>query len=213
MIRIEKKILNMFGENTYLIWDDITKDTVLFDPGCSDNDEEKHLDDFISKNDLKIRYLINTHCHIDHILGNSFVKSKYNPEFLAAEEDVFLLDLMLVQAESFGLKMKKSPFPDRFLKEGESVFLSDSEIIPLFTPGHSPGGYCFYFKNEGFCITGDVLFREGLGRTDLWGGDYDALIDSIETKLFTLPGDVKIYPGHGESSTIEYEKNNNPFLK
>lgn len=213
MLKLQRIVFNIFGENTYIIWDDITKETIIVDPGCAYNDEEEQLSNFIVEHGLNIKYLFNTHCHIDHILGNSFVKESYNPEFLASEDDVFLLDLMLRQAESFGMTMKKSPYPDFFIKDNISILFSGHEIIPLYTPGHSPGSYCFYFRDSRFCITGDVLFREGIGRTDLWGGDYNKLINSIQTKLFTLPDNILIYPGHGENSTIGYERNNNPFLK
>lgn len=212
MIKLRRFVFNLFAENTYIIWDDKTYESMIIDPGCSNSVEEKIINDFIISNNLKIKYLINTHCHIDHILGNAFIKSKYKPEFFAPEEDDFLIDLMLDQSRYFGIEMKLSPHPDEFLKESTQLSISDSSVNPIFTPGHSPGGYCLYFSSENFCITGDVLFRESIGRTDLWGGDYDTLITSIETKLLTLPESVKIFPGHGVESIIEYEKTYNPYL-
>ncbi len=212
MIKIETFTFNLFAENTFVVWDEETKEAAVVDPGTSSLAEEELLEDYITKNDLKIKYLINTHCHIDHILGCNFVKEKYNPKFLVPEKDVPLLHKGQVQAATFSLEFKEPPKPDGFIIEEEELQLGETKIKFLFTPGHTPGEYCIYFEEDKICITGDVLFREGIGRTDLWGGNYDQLIRSIETKLFTLPGDVTIYPGHGESSTINHEIKNNPFL-
>ncbi len=212
MIKIETFVFNLFSENTFVVWDEETKEAAVIDPGTSSLSEEELLEDFISKNDLKIKYLINTHCHIDHILGCNFVKEKYNPQFLIPEKDVPLLQNGKAQASAFGVDYKEPPKPDGFITEEKELQLGETKIKFLFTPGHTPGEYCIYFEEDKICITGDVLFREGIGRTDLWGGDYNRLIRSIETKLFTLPGDVKIYPGHGEPSTINHEMKNNPFL-
>lgn len=212
MISIKTFVFNLFSENSFIVWDNESNESIILDPGCSNTSEESAVDNFILQNNLKVKYLINTHCHIDHILGNAYIKQKYHPEFLAPEEDVFLLEMMLDQAGYFGINAKSSPHPDKFLKEDLLLYLGDSKIDLLFTPGHSPGGYCLYFSKESFCITGDVLFKESIGRTDLWGGDYDTLINSINSKLLILPASVKIFPGHGEDSTIGYEKNHNPFL-
>jgi len=212
MIKIETFVFNMFAVNTFVVWDEETKEAAVIDAGTSGLAEEELLDDYITKNDLKIKFLINTHCHIDHILGCSFVKEKYNPQFLVPEKDVPLFQNAHLQASAFGVDYKEPPKPDRFITEEEELLLGKTKIKFLFTPGHTPGEYCIYFEEDKICITGDVLFREGIGRTDLWGGDYNQLIRSIETKLFTLPGDVTIYPGHGEPSTISHEMTNNPFL-
>ncbi len=212
MIKIKTFVFNFFSENTFIVCDEETKETAVVDPGTSDLNEEEILDDYITKNELKIKYLINTHCHIDHILGCNFVKEKYNPEYLVPEKDVPLLQNGKMQASAFGVEFKDPPKPDKFISEEEELLLGKIKIKFLFTPGHTPGEYCIYFEEDKICITGDVLFRESIGRTDLWGGNYNQLIESIETKLFTLPGDVKIYPGHGEPSTINHEMKNNPFL-
>lgn len=212
MIRIEKFIFNLFSENTYLIWDEDSREAMVIDPGCYHPEEEETLNSFIEAGPLKVKYLINTHCHIDHILGNAFVAEKYKPLFLAAEEDLFLLDLMYQQAEQFGYNMKKSPAPSEYLTEKSNIQLGRNVFKPLFTPGHSPGGYCLLSEASEICITGDVLFYQSIGRTDLWGGNYDTLIRSIESKLLILPDNVIVYPGHGESTTIGGEKQHNPFL-
>ena len=212
MIKLEKFTFNSFSENTYLIWDDETKEAIVVDPGCSDESEENILTEFISNNNLKVTYLINTHCHIDHIFGCNFIKEKYNPNFLIPEKDLPLLKNAAKQAEMFGIDIKTPSQPDKFITEDLTLKLNQSEIKFLFTPGHTPGEFCIYLNKEKILISGDVLFKESIGRTDLWGGNYDTLISSINTKLLVLPNDVKVFPGHGEETTIGYEKKNNPFL-
>ena len=207
MINIETFVFNLFSENTFVVWDEETKEAAVIDPGTSSLAEEELLDDYITKNHLKIKYVINSHCHIDHILGCNFVKEKYNPQYLVPEKDVPLLKKGQLQAAEFSLEFKEPPKPDGFITEEEELQLGKTKIKFLFTPGHTPGEFCIYFEEDKICITGDVLFREGIGRTDLWGGDYNRLIRSIETKLFTLPDDTIVYPGHGPTTTIGGEKN------
>ena len=212
MIKTENFVFNYFAENTIVMWDDETKESAVVDPGMYSKEEEKVFDDFVVQYNLKLKYLINTHCHIDHILGCRYIVSKYGVNYYAPEKDLILLKNSSTQAEMFGLNMEDPPLPDKLISEESELTLGDTKLKFLFTPGHTPGEFCIYIKDEKICITGDVLFKEGIGRTDLWGGDYNTLINSIETKLFSLPDDVKIYPGHGESSTIGHEKQNNPFL-
>jgi len=213
MITLEKQIFNPFQENTFIVWDDKTKDSMIVDPGCSSSEEEYVLSRFVENKNLNIKYLVNTHCHIDHVLGNSFVTEKYQCEFFAPELDIPLLNNVVDQGKMFGLELNPSPPPDNFITEELMLYLGDEEINFLFTPGHTSGEYCILFEKSNICITGDVLFREGVGRTDLWGGDYDTLLRSIEEKLFTLNDGIVLYPGHGNSTTIGHEKLHNPFLK
>lgn len=212
MLKINKFICSPFSVNTYIIWDEDSKIAAVIDPGFYNADERSKASDFITTEHLDVKYLINTHCHIDHIFGNAFIKTKYNSEFLAPEKDVFLLDLMIDQAKNYGVDLTPSPKPDKIISETERFILGNSEGKFIFTPGHTPGEYCLYFEKDKICFTGDVLFHESIGRTDLWGGDFDTLISSIKTKLFTLPDDVIIYPGHESSSSIGHEKNHNPFI-
>lgn len=212
MIQLQKFTFNPFFENTFIIWDDEIREAIVVDPGCFDEDEKKTLSHYISSNNLKITHLINTHCHIDHIFGCKFVKEKYNPIFLIPEGDLPLLQNAVKQAEMFGVEIDEPPHPDKFLSEDLKLVLNKSEIKFLFTPGHTPGEFCIYLEKEKILIVGDVLFRESIGRTDLWGGNYETLINSIQTKLLTLPDDVIVYPGHGEKTTIGHEKKYNPFL-
>ncbi len=194
------------------MWDDRTKECAIIDPGCSDELEENELAEFISNNELIPKYLINTHCHLDHIWGCRFVKDKFQPVYLIPEDDLALLKNAGTQAELFGIQFKDPPLPDDFISEKIKLALGSSTINFLFTPGHTPGEFCLYFPYEQFCIVGDVIFKDSIGRTDLWGGDYATLIDSITSKLLSLGDDIVIYPGHGEESTIGRERTSNPFL-
>ncbi len=212
MISVKMFTFNIFMENTYVLWDNESKEAAIIDPGVSTKSEQDVVIGFISTLDLNIKYMINTHCHIDHILGCKFLKEKYNPVFYVPEEDIILLDNAQQQAQMFDIIMDKVPVPDQLISETTKLSLGNSPIKFLFTPGHTKGEYCLYFETERICITGDVLFKEGIGRTDLWGGDYKTLINSIETKLLNLPDDVIIYPGHGDVSSIGHEKKFNPFL-
>jgi hydroxyacylglutathione hydrolase len=213
MLQVKRFVFSPFYENTYIVWDDQNNEGAIIDPGCYDIKERKIVDEFIQSQAIKLIYLINTHCHIDHIFGNAYIKSKYNPIYLAPEKDVFMLDLMIETANNYNVEFTPSPKPDQFISEENGLLLGEHRGIFLFTPGHTPGEYCLYFENENICFTGDLLFKENIGRTDLWGGNYDTLIESIKNKLMTLPDDVVIYPGHDSDSTIRYEKMFNPFLK
>jgi len=212
MIKVKTFTFNLFAENTIVVWDEETKDSTVIDPGMSTEEEGKVFADFIADEKLLVKILINTHCHIDHILGCSFIKQKYDTVYYAPEKDLPLLDNAEQQAAMFDIEFDKPPKPDKIITEETNIQLGNSMIKFLFTPGHTPGEFCLYFKDDKICITGDVLFRESIGRTDLWGGDYRTLISSIETKLLTLPDEVVIYPGHGDSSSIGHEKQHNPFL-
>lgn len=212
MIQIKIFTFNLFSENTVIVWDDESLESAVIDPGCSDKDEEDELENFITKKNLKVKYLINTHCHIDHILGCEFVKKKYNPIYFAPELDLPLIENASMQASFVGMNFAISILPDEYLTEDKKLILGKSELEFLFTPGHTAGEFCIYISEIKSCITGDVLFNQSIGRTDLWGGNYDKLIESINNKLLSLPDETKIYPGHGETSTIGSEKKNNPFL-
>ncbi len=213
MLKLQRFVFNPFYENTYLIWDGKSKDTAIIDPGCYNDSERRAVDDFIDEYGLNLKYAVNTHCHIDHIFGNAYFKSKYNCELLVPADDAFLLEVMINAAKEYQVEFTPSPKPDRLLHDGDSLNLGTSTGKFILTAGHSPGEVCLYFEQEKICFTGDVLFKQSIGRTDLWGGSTAALMCSISTKLLTLPDDVVIYPGHESSSTIGYEKKFNPFLQ
>ncbi|MFD2248499.1 MBL fold metallo-hydrolase [Pontibacter ruber] len=203
---------NPFQENTYLLHDD-TKECVVVDPGCYEPHEQKQLQNYIEKEGLKVVKLLNTHCHVDHVLGNKFVADTYKVGLEIHKEDEQTLRSVSVYAPTYGFHKYDAAEPAAYLKEEETVRFGNTELKILFTPGHAPGHVVFYNEQEKVCIGGDVLFQGSIGRTDLPGGDFDTLIQSIKTKLFTLPDEVTVYPGHGPETTIGYEKKYNPFLR
>ena len=211
-MKVKGFTFNPFFENTYVIWDESSRECAIIDPGMSEPGEEDEFKAFVKNSSLKFKYLINTHCHIDHILGVAFIKREYDPVYLIPEKDLLLFENAETQAQMFDVTINKLPEPDKYLSESENINLGNESIRNIFTPGHSPGEFSLYAEESNFCITGDVLFKESIGRTDLLGGDYNTLINSIRSKLFTLPDEVVIYPGHGDESTIGYEKQHNPFL-
>lgn len=202
---------NQFQENTYLLHDD-TKECVVIDPGCYEKHEREQLKKYIQDNNLKVVRLLNTHCHIDHVLGNKFVANTYNVDLEIHPDDEQTLRSVPVYAPAYGFPMYEEQLPAKFLKEGDTVKFGNTELEVIFAPGHAPGHVVFYNRSEKILIGGDVLFNESIGRTDLPGGDFNTLIQSIKTKLFTLPDDVTVYCGHGPETTIGHEKKYNPFL-
>lgn len=211
MINVHYFTFNGFQENTYILSDG-SKKCVIIDPGCYSNEEQQILASYITENGLTPVKLLNTHCHIDHVLGNSFVATKYNVGLEMHEKDLPTLHATPEYGQTFGFNIDKSPEPTTLLKDGDIVKFGNSELHVLFTPGHSAGHVVFVSHNDKFVINGDVLFRGSIGRTDLPGGDYETLISSIKSKLMTLPEEYVVYSGHGPSTNIGFEKSNNPFL-
>ena len=212
MIRVKIFTFNAFSENTFILYDD-TRECVIVDAGCYEPEEKKAVADFIAAKNLKLVRNIATHCHIDHILGNDFIASTYNiyPEYHEGGEPFFIPAREI--AGSFGYHLDSIPTPKGYLEEGKSVVFGESSLEVFYTPGHADGSVCFYNAKDGFVITGDVLFKDTIGRTDLPSGNFDLLMKSIREKLFTLPDETVVYPGHGPETTIGYEKQNNPFIR
>ena len=212
MIRIKLFTFNAFSVNTYILYDE-TLECVIVDAGCYEPQEQKQVVDFIEENHLKLVRNIFTHCHIDHVLGNDFIAKTFTifPEYHKAGEPFFSTAQEI--AGSFGYPMTAIPPPKGFLEEGRPVLFGDSSLEVLYTPGHADGSVCFYNPDDGFVITGDVLFKDTIGRTDLPSGNFDLLMSSIRKKLFTLPDDTIVYPGHGPETTIGFEKQNNQFIR
>ncbi len=212
MISIKSFTFNSFEENTYVLYDE-TGDCVVIDPGCHLKDEEEELANFISVNNLNPVKLLNTHCHIDHILGNYFVSKKFNllPEYHRDETRV--LESSGYVSQLYQIHLNPSPVAVSFLNEGDTVKFGNSELSVIFTPGHSPGSVTFFNQKEKFMISGDVLFMQSIGRTDLPGGSYEVLMESIIGKLLPLGDEVKVYSGHGPVTTIGAERKLNPFLR
>ncbi len=212
MIQVQGITFNPFSENTYLLFDE-TKECVIIDPGCYEPEEERFLLKFIEENGLKPVRLLNTHCHIDHILGNYFVATKFNLKLEINKLELPILEGSPKWGKQYGINGKLSPEPEVFLKEGDVIEFGNSKLDILFVPGHAPGHLAFVSHQDQFVIGGDVLFQMGVGRTDLPFGDTDTLIKSIKEKLFTLPDSYEVYPGHGDSTSIGFEKKNNPYVR
>lgn len=203
---------NQFFENTFII-SDSTNECIIIDPGCYDKNEKQILQDYILSNNLVPTRLINTHCHIDHILGNNFVSKTWDLELEIHQKDIDLLKNSKDIADLYGfVNYEKSPITNKFLVEGDIIEFGKSNLEVLFTPGHSPGHISLYSKNENFIISGDVLFNNSIGRTDLPGGNYNTLIDTIKSKFLCLDDSTVVYCGHGPSTTVGKERINNPFL-
>lgn len=203
---------NPFQENTYIVFDE-TKECAIIDPGCFEAHERIELDKFIQDNELKPVRLINTHCHLDHVFGNAFVSRTWELELEIHKGELPVLEAVPQIAKFYGMPSGElSPAPGRFIEEGEVIAFGNTKMEAILTPGHSPASLSFFIREGGLLIAGDVLFREGIGRTDLPGGDYDMLIASIKDKLLPLGDEVKVFPGHGPSTTIGHERRHNPFL-
>ena len=203
----------MFGEITYIVWDDATRQTAIVDAGMSTADERAAIDTFIADNNLTVKYLLNTHVHLDHTFGAHHVMSTYGVKLSASPFDTPLADRIEQQAVLFHLPVKpRNVIIGNPLREGDTLSLGDSELKVIEVPGHTPGGLAFYSPSGHFVLTGDSLFHSSVGRTDLPGGDYKTLIKAVTDKLLTLPADTVVYPGHGEPTTIGHELRYNPFL-
>lgn len=213
MLSVASFTFNPFQENTYVLFDD-SMECIVIDPGCFDAREEQALTQFIEQKKLKVVRLINTHCHIDHVFGNQFIADTYGVDLEIHRGELPVLQAAPQVAKMYGLG-ELTPFskPIRFLEEGKTVEFGNTTLDILFTPGHSPASICFYNKADHILIGGDVLFRQSIGRTDLPGGDYNTLIQSIKTQLLPLPDEVTVYSGHGPHTTIGFERENNPFIK
>jgi glyoxylase-like metal-dependent hydrolase (beta-lactamase superfamily II) len=210
MMQLQRFVFNAFMENTYVLFDE-THECVIIDPGCYDKEEENELTDFIRSNNLVVKQLLNTHCHIDHVLGNAFVKNKFGVTLAIHPKEEFQLKAVKSYAPNYGFPKYHEADAEVFLNEGDKIFFGNQTLEILFVPGHSQGHIAFYHVDQKIVIGGDVLFQNSIGRTDLPGGDFNTLINSIHQKFFTLPDDVTVYCGHGPETTIGFEKRTNPF--
>lgn len=210
-IQISSFTFNPFAENTYII-SDSTQQCAIIDPGCSTPDEQDQLTSYISEKGLTPIHLINTHCHIDHVLGNKFVAEKYNLPLTSHQGEQVVLDMQPSVSQMYGIPYDPSPAISIFIDEGDSIDLGSAQLKVLYTPGHSPASVSLYCEETLQLIAGDVLFDGSIGRTDLPGGDFNTLIQSIRDKLLVLNDKVVVFPGHGAYTTIGKERRSNPFL-
>lgn len=211
-LRIQKFTFNPFAENTYLLFDG-SLEAILIDPGCCTPAEERTLDGFIQEHQLKVVGLYNTHCHIDHVLGNAFAMRHYGVGLCIHALEVPYLKAVESYASNYGFTKYQASEARYFYNEGDQVKFGDQVLEVLFAPGHAPGHVLLHSPQASVCIVGDVIFKESIGRTDLPGGNFDTLMHSIRTKVFSLPRHTILHPGHGEATTVQHEQAHNPFCK
>ena len=212
MIKVDYFTFNPFAENTYVLSNE-KADALIIDPGCYFTDEENTLRDFINKNALKPSQLLNTHCHLDHVFGNEWIYKNYGLELYMHRGEQQVLAYAPVAGNMYGLNFTAYNGHFHYLEEGDQIALGNDKLKVLLTPGHSPASICLYCKDQNFVIGGDVLFYESIGRFDLPGGNEQQLYKSIREKLYVLPDETIVYPGHEEPTTIAHEKKHNPFVK
>lgn len=212
MLTVKSFEFNPVQENTYVLSNE--KDAcIIIDPGCYFGNERAGLNEHIEQQGLSPEFLLNTHCHLDHVFGNRFVSETWDLPLHLHEKEQPLLATAPAMGLQWGMPFENYKGELIFLTPGHFITLGDDRLEILFLPGHSPGSVGFYCREDGFLIGGDVLFRESIGRTDLPGGDHKTLLASIRQQLWPLPDDTVVYPGHGEPTTIGWEKKHNPFLK
>lgn len=211
MVEIKTFVFNDFGVNAYIVYDE-TSEAVIIDGAVNSDSEMSLLRQFVTSKGLQVKYIVNTHGHPDHICGNDRLKAEYNVDALANFGDNELVCNVVQEARMFGFRMHEQNLPDKNIAEGDIIKFGNSSLKVLEVPGHSQGSVALYCEDGNFVVCGDALFCGGIGRTDLPGGSYAQLIDSISKKLFVLPADCRALPGHGPSTTIGYEIDNNPFF-
>lgn len=212
MIQLKKFTFNPVSVNSYLLWDE-TGEAAIIDPACYYAEEEEELAWFVEKHGLKIVQLLNTHGHFDHLMGNGFAGARWNLSFRIHSGDANLPGQAKQYASLFGIQMNNAPASVEILGEGDVVTFGNSALKVLHVPGHSPGSVAFYGENDQILVVGDIIFEGSVGRTDLPGGNHDLLISGIKEKLLVLDPAVRIFPGHGGSTTVGQEKKTNPYLR
>jgi len=212
MFQIKIFTFNPVQENTYLLYNE-QRQCIVIDPGCYFDAEKDELNSFIKVHNLQPELLLNTHCHLDHVFGNKFIAEEYNLTLKAHLLEKEILEMAPASGLMFNLPFDNYQGEVIYLQEGDIISLGEDELKVIHAPGHSPGSICFYCEKQGFIIGGDVLFQNSIGRTDLPYGNHQDLLKNIQEKLFALPPDVVVYPGHGPATTIGEEMKNNPFLQ
>jgi glyoxylase-like metal-dependent hydrolase (beta-lactamase superfamily II) len=211
MTKIHIFIFNPFQVNTYVIAD-LSNECIIIDPGCYSKSEKTEFQNFITKNNLRPKYCINTHCHIDHVAGNNFIADTYGLKPIIHSEGLIFLKHLKEKGQFYGFEMEEPVYPEVFLTEGDLIQTQNISLKVIYTPGHADGSICLINNKDEYIISGDVLFYESIGRTDFETGDFEILSDNIHKKLFSLPDHYIVYPGHGTKTSIGHEKNHNPYL-
>ena len=212
-MKIKTFIFNPLQENTYLVIDQASNQCMIIDAGMLFDQEKQQLAAYLRENNLQLKYVVNTHLHLDHCFGNGFLYNTFGVKPLAHADDEDLLRFMTAHADAFGVPFNEEPQPlGGYLSEGDTLQLGNETFEVLHIPGHSKGGIVFYNAAQGVLFSGDSLFNMSIGRTDLPGGDYATLINALTQKVMTLPDATVVYPGHGPTTTIEQEKMYNAYL-
>ena len=211
MLNVKIFIFNPLQENTYLLYNE-HKACIIIDPGCYYEEERVAVAAFIKTHELKLALLLNTHCHLDHVFGNKFIHEEYGLNLKIHPKEKDVLEFAPASGLMWNIPFDNYQGPIEFLEPGKTIELGADRLEILFTPGHSPGSVSFYCKEQNFIIGGDVLFRDSIGRTDLPGGDFDTLAQSIRREYYTKPNETIVFSGHGPQTTVGYEKKNNPFV-
>ena len=212
-MKITRFPVNPFVVMTYILWTDDGGEAAIVDPGMMRDKEREMVAHFIDDHQLKVKHILLTHIHIDHVSSAEWMSQTYSAPIEGSAADEPLITSLPMQAAYFHLRIDMKPFViNKYLSHGDSIILGDEEIKVLETPGHSPGSLSFYLPQSGFVVTGDALFQGSIGRTDLIGGDFDILIKSIKQNLLTLPQETVVYPGHGDETTIGDEMRYNQYL-
>jgi glyoxylase-like metal-dependent hydrolase (beta-lactamase superfamily II) len=212
MLTVKSFTFSPVQENTYVLYNE-QKQCCIIDPGCYFPEEREELKTGIVETGLNPVLLLNTHCHLDHVFGNKFVHDTWGLPLHLHPKEKPVLDFAPQSGKMWQLPFQNYEGPLVYLQPGNKIKIGDEELEVRFAPGHSPGSVAFYHEAGSFIIGGDVLFSMSIGRTDLPGGDYDTLVQSIQAQFFTLPDETKVYSGHGPVTTIGFEKMNNPFVK
>lgn len=212
MVNIKIFVFNSFSVNGFVLYDE-THECVVVDPGCHSDEEKQELSDFIAETGLKPVAVINTHFHVDHILGNHFVCSHYGLKLTGHAGGSMFWRTAREFGSVFNLSIDEIVKPEIFIEDGDLIKFGTTEFEVRYTPGHADGSICLVNHAQKFIIAGDVLFYGSIGRTDLPTGDFDILMDSIKTKLFVLDDEYIVYPGHGPKTSIGFERRNNPFIQ
>ncbi|TAG00919.1 MAG: MBL fold metallo-hydrolase [Cytophagia bacterium] len=211
MIHIKSFVFNAFQENTYILYDE-TKQGIIIDPGCQIDAEKQQIDNFLEREEITLVRLLNTHCHLDHVFGNLYFQTNYHLKIEAHQLEIPVLKACASVAKMYNLVPYDASEIDSFLEEGQQINFGNTILDILHLPGHAPGHLGFINHQQKFVVSGDVLFKGSIGRTDFPLCSHEDLINSINNKLFLLPNDYTVYTGHGKTTTIGEEKKTNPFL-
>ncbi|SNB44894.1 MBL fold metallo-hydrolase [Geobacter sp. DSM 9736] len=204
----ESVVVGELGVNCFILGCEKTKEGIVVDPGG----EPGRILAAVSQLGLSVKYVINTHGHFDHVGGVKEVLAATGARYLVHREDVPFLSRASDSARAYGLRAENPPLPDEFMEDGLTVSFGECRLKVIHTPGHTPGGCCLYLEDENVVITGDTLFAESVGRTDLPGGSHEILVAGIRDRLLNLPEETSVWPGHGPASTIGHERRHNPYL-